>query len=74
MSKSHIVDLHVGWFRSQRWIVIDDEDIRWPYEVANDRLVLTSGCSGLRCPFGNRQAPYGAAPQLRRGEATWLTG
>ena len=50
LSKSQIVDLHVRWFRPQRWIVIDDEDIRWPYEVANDRLVLTSGCSGLGCP------------------------
>jgi hypothetical protein len=47
MDKAKIVTTHVQWFRPQRWVVIDDEDIRWPQDVRDDRLVRVDGCAGL---------------------------
>lgn len=47
MNKAQIVDAHVRWFRPERWIAVDDEDILWPHAVRHDKLVLADGCIGL---------------------------
>ena len=50
MSKSQIVAAHVLWHRPTRWAAVDDEDILWPQDVRNEKLVLTDGCLGLSDP------------------------
>ncbi len=48
MDKSSIVLAHAAWLQPRSWVAIDDEDILWPVDVRDARLVLTDGCEGLR--------------------------
>lgn len=50
MNKADMVAVHVAWRRPVAWIAIDDEDILWPFQVRQDRLVLTHPCLGLLDP------------------------
>ena len=47
LDKSGIVALSVARLRPQAWVAIDDEGMRWPFEVRENQLVRTDGCEGL---------------------------
>lgn len=50
LNKSCLVQRHVEWLQPHSWVVLDDEDILWPEDVAQQHLVLTHGGKGLLDP------------------------
>ena len=47
LDKSSIVAATVELLKPRRWVAIDDEGMRWPFEVRETQLVRTDGCEGL---------------------------
>ena len=49
LHKSQIVRRHVEWLKPERWIALDDENIKWAEDEA-EHLVVTRGTLGLADP------------------------
>lgn len=47
LDKSGIVAASVARLRPRSWVAIDDEGMRWPIEIRENKLVRTDGCEGL---------------------------
>lgn len=50
LDKAGIVALSVAGLRPRAWVAVDDEGMRWPLHVRENRLVLTNSCEGLLDP------------------------
>ena len=53
LDKAGIVALSVA--RPRAWVAVDDEGMRWPMHVRENRLVLTNPCEGLLDPAAEDQ-------------------
>lgn len=47
LDKSGIVAAAVELLHPRAWVAIDDEGMRWPFEVRENQLVRTDACEGL---------------------------
>lgn len=47
LDKSGIVSATVELLKPRAWAAIDDEGMRWSFDVRENQLVRTDGCEGL---------------------------